>query len=118
MNKQLYIVQVDNAKLYPMHAEHYLQFGQFTIHSGGRGNGAVGGLYTEKQLKRIIGRYPEGVAKAIPVATGFTQTDADDNHEQALWMSCYEQAGVDNWCGRDEAIAIWRENGYGEGEDE
>lgn len=114
MNKQLYIIQVDNAKLYPMYAEQYLQSGQFSIHSGGRGNGAVGGLYTEKQLKRIIGRYPEGVAKSVPVAVGYTQEQAEDNEKESLWMSCYEQAGVDNWHGRDEAVQIWKENGYGE----
>lgn len=99
MNKQLYIIQVDNAKLYPMYAEQYLQSGQFSIHSGGRGNGAVGGLYTEKQLKRIIGRYPEGVAKAIPVATGYTQKQADDNESEAHILGHARSYGVDNWCG-------------------
>lgn len=40
------------------------------LHTGGRGNGAVGGLYTEGQLKRILGRYPKGGAEAVPVALG------------------------------------------------
>lgn len=68
--EQLYAVQVDLAKAYPKHSEHYIQAAgnRFILHTGGRGNGAQGGLYTKKQLNRIIGKYPEGSAKAIPVA--------------------------------------------------
>ena len=67
---QLYAVQVDLSKVYPQHSEQYLQAGEnrFALHSGGRGNGAQGGLYTKNQLNRIIGKYPAGSAKAIPVA--------------------------------------------------
>lgn len=78
--EQLYAIQVDLAKAHPKHAEQYLQAGdgRYMLHSGGRGNGAQGGLYTKKQLNRIIGKYPEGSAKAIPVAFGFTQHEAED----------------------------------------
>lgn len=79
--EQLYAVQVDLAKVYPHHSEQYLQAGEnrFALHSGGRGNGAAGGLYSKKQINRILGRYPEGAAKAIPVAFGYTQVTADAN---------------------------------------
>ena len=77
--EQLYAIQIDNCKLSPKLAERYLQSGrQFSLHAGGRGNGAVGGLYTKKQINRIIGKYPEGVAKAIPVAFGYTQSEAEE----------------------------------------
>lgn len=109
--EQLYAVQVDLAKAYPKNAEQYLQAGDalFILHSGGRGNGAQGGLYTKKQINRIIGKYAEGAAKAIPVAFGFTQVVADGNAEDADWLCCLEQAGVDNWCGYDEARDIQRQ---------
>lgn len=80
--EQLYVIQIDRCKQYPNYAEQYLQAGgQTALHSGGRGNGAVGGLYRKAQVNRIIGRYPEGVAKAIPVAFGFTQTQVDEWHD-------------------------------------
>lgn len=79
--EQLYVIQIDRCKWDPKNAEHYLQRGQFELHSGGRGNGAKGGLYTKKQINRIIGKYPEGVAKAIPVAIGLTQLEAEDLHD-------------------------------------
>lgn len=68
-------------------------------HVGGRGNGAVGGVYTKEQLKRIIGRYPEGVATAVPIATGYTQAQADDNASEAEILSQARAWGVDNWEG-------------------
>lgn len=116
--EQLYAVQVDLAKVYPHHSEQYLQAGEnrFALHSGGRGNGAQGGLYTKKQLSRIIGRYPEGAAKAIPVAFGYTQVTADGNAEDSDWLNCLEIAGVDNWSGYDHAREIQREQ-QGEGDD-
>lgn len=109
--EQLYAIQVDLAKAYPKNAEQYIQAGdaRYMLHSGGRGNGAQGGLYTKKQINRIIGKYAEGAAKAIPVAFNFTQTQAESNEEDADWLSCLEQAGVDNWCGYDEARNIQRE---------
>ena len=83
--EQLYVIQIDRCKQYPQYAEQYLQSGsQFGLHSGGRGNGAVGGLYTKKQVKRIIGRYPEGIAKAVPVAIGYTDEQADENASKAF----------------------------------
>ena len=77
--EQLYAIQVDLCKQYPKNAEIYLQAGdaRYTLHSGGRGNGARGGLYTSKQLNRIIGKYAEGAAKAIPVAFGRTDADVE-----------------------------------------
>lgn len=81
--EQLYAVQVDLAKVYPQHSEQYLQAGEnrFALHSGGRGNGAQGGLYTKNQLNRIIGKYPAGAAKAIPVAF---PADVEEAVESAL----------------------------------
>lgn len=109
--EQLYAIQIDLAVAYPKHAEQYIQSGpaRYTLHSGGRGNGAQGGLYTKGQLNRIIGKYAAGAAKAIPVAFGYDQNTADSNAEDSDWLSCLEQAGVDNWCGYDEAIGIQRE---------
>lgn len=98
--KQLYAIQIDNCKRYPNNAEQYLQAGhQFDLHSGGRGNGAQGGLYTKEQLNRIIGRYPEGVAKAVPVSFGFTQAEADENASEAHILGHARAYGVDNWEG-------------------
>lgn len=75
--EQLYAIQVDLAVQYPKNAETYLQAGdaRYILHSGGRGNGARGGLYTKKQINRIVGKYAEGAAKAIPVAFGYSQQD-------------------------------------------
>ena len=77
--EQLYVVQVDLHKQHPHLTKAFPQ--QYALHSGGRGNGAQGGLYTKKQINRIIGKYPEGVAKAIPVAIGLTQLEAEDRHD-------------------------------------
>lgn len=74
----------------------------YSYHSGGKGNGAVGGLYTKKQLNRILGRYPEGIAKALPVAIGFTQADADENESEAEILGKAREWGVDNWEGWGE----------------
>lgn len=63
--EQLYVIQIDRHKQYPNSTRAYPQ--QYVLHIGGRGNGAQGGLYTKKQLNRILGKYPEGVAKVIPV---------------------------------------------------
>ena len=41
---------------------------RYHLHSGGRGNGATGGLYRKSQVNRILGRYGAGQAKALPVA--------------------------------------------------
>lgn len=84
--EQLYAIQIDLAVAHPKHAEQYIQAGpaRYTLHAGGRGNGAQGGLYTKKQINRIIGKYNEGVAKAIPVAFGFTQQQVDSYVETAL----------------------------------
>lgn len=88
--EQLYAIQIDNCKQYPKNAEQFLQAGnRYVLHSGGRGNGAVGGLYTKKQINRIIGKYPEGAAKAIPVAFGFTQAQVDAYVETALAKEFY-----------------------------
>lgn len=109
--KQLYAIQIDNCKRYPKNAEQYLQAGrQFDLHCGGRGNGAQGGLYTKEQLNRILGRYPEGAAKAIPVAFGFTQDAADENEEQSNFLTCLESQGVDNWDGYEYAQDQYRED--------
>lgn len=87
--EQLYAIQIDNCKYHKGHAEYFLQSGkQFSLHSGGRGNGAQGGLYTKKQINRIIGKYPEGVAKAIPVAFGRTQVETDLDAERAATCDC------------------------------
>ena len=113
--KQLYVVQVDNCKQYPAQAEQYLQAGrQFDLHSGGRGNGAQGGLYTKEQLNRILGRYPDGVAKAIPVAFGFTQGVADENASEAHILNHARNYGVDNWQGWNE----WDRESCCEGHDD
>lgn len=107
--KQLYVVQIDNCKRCPKNAEQYLQAGrQFDLHSGGRGNGAQGGLYTKEQLNRIIGRYPEGVAKAIPVAFGFTQERVDGFCEDSDMLVALEDAGVDNWSGYGDAMESYQ----------
>lgn len=107
---QLFVVQVDNCLMYPHHAEQYLQAGQqFRLHVGGRGNGAVAGLYTEKQLGRIIGKYPEGVARAIPVVIGKTEKQEASDADDLLWLDALEAAGVDNWVGIDEARDIKKE---------
>lgn len=78
--EQLYAIQVDLAKVYPKHAEQYLQAGdaRYTLHVGGRGNGAKGGLYNKRQVNRILGKYPEGSAKAVPVVVGYSQQDVID----------------------------------------
>lgn len=111
--EQLYAVQVDLAKVYPQHSEQYLQGGpaRFILHSGGRGNGAAGGLYSKKQINRIIGRYPEGAAKAIPVAFGLTQVESDENASEAEILSKARAYGVDNWAG-------WMEWETGEDDDD
>lgn len=107
---QLFVVQVDNCLMYPRHAEQYLQAGQqFRLHVGGRGNGAVAGLYTEKQLGRIIGKYPEGVARAIPVVIGKTEKQEESDADDLDWLQALEAAGVDNWCGVDHAQDILKE---------
>ena len=82
--EQLYAIQIDLAVAYPKHAEQYIKAGpaRYTLHSGGRGNGAQGGLYTKGQLNRIIGKYAAGAAKAVPVAFGFTQLEAEDWHDR------------------------------------
>lgn len=85
----------------------------FSWHSGGKGNGAVGGLYAKTQIKRIIGRYPEGVAEAVPVSFGVTQEDSDSNAEDAHFLRCLESAGVDNWDGYDYAREQFQEEGGG-----
>lgn len=85
----------------------------FYYHSGGKGNGAAGGLYSKTQIKRIIGRYPEGVAEAVPVAFGFTQEVADDNAEEAHFLACLQSQGVDNWNGYDYAREQFQEEGGG-----
>lgn len=102
MSKQLFVIQVDRAKMYPQQAEQYKELGpdfQFFLHSGGRGNGAQAGLYTANQINRIIGRYPEGVAKAIPVAIGYSQIAADHHASEAHILGHARSHGVDNWCG-------------------
>ena len=30
--------------------------------------------------------------------------------EDQFWLSCLESAGVDNWCGYDEAIKLFKED--------
>ena len=98
--EQLYVIQIDRCKQYPQYAEQYLQSGhQFDIHSGGRGNGAQGGLYTKKQVNRILGRYPEGIAKAVPVAIGYTDKEAEENASEAHILNHARNWGVDNWSG-------------------
>ena len=98
--EQLYAIQVDLAKVYPQHSEQYLQAGEnrFALHSGGRGNGAQGGLYTKKQLNRIIGKYPEWAAKAIPVAFGTTQAQKEQcaqfHARNAFWIDCLDEVGI------------------------
>lgn len=84
--EQLYAIQIDLAVEYHKHAEQYIQAGpaRYTLHSGGRGNGAQGGLYTKGQLNRIIGKYAAGAAKAIPVSFGLTQKQVDTYVETAL----------------------------------
>lgn len=74
----------------------------YTYHSGGKGNGAIGGLYEKKQINRIIGRYPEGIAVAVPVAFGFTQAEAIDNESEAEILAQARSYGVDNWEGWGE----------------
>ena len=69
------------------------------IHTGGRGNGARGGLYGAKQVNRIIGRYPKGVARAVPVVIGKYEQQEMADQEQLLWLQALEDAGVDNWSG-------------------
>lgn len=96
---QLYAIQVDNTVINPQHRERFLQAGlQFFLHSGGRGNGAKGGLYTKKQINRIIGKYPEGAAKAIPVAFGTTQAQKEQcaqfHARNAFWIDCLDEVGI------------------------
>ena len=92
--EQLYAIQVDLCKQYPKNAEIYLQAGdaRYVLHSGGRGNGARGGLYTKKQINRIVGKYAEGAAKAIPVAVGYNQQDVIDlkNNEALRALGYYD----------------------------
>lgn len=78
--EQLYAIQIDRCVSWNKPLEFFEdgKLERFVLHSGGRGNGAVGGLYTKKQLNRIIGKYPEGAAKAIPVAFGYTQSEAEE----------------------------------------
>lgn len=78
--EQLYAIQIDRCVSWGRPPELFEtgKMERFVLHSGGRGNGAVGGLYTKKQLNRIIGKYPAGAAKAIPVAFGYTQHEAED----------------------------------------
>ena len=85
----------------------------FVCHSGGKGNGAVGGLYTKKQINRILGRYTEGNAEALPVSIGLTQEASDSNAEDAHFLRCLESAGVDNWDGFDYAREQYQEEGGG-----
>lgn len=97
--EQLYVIQVDNAVINPAHREQFLQAGlQFFLHSGGRGNGAQGGLYTKKQINRIIGKYPEGAAKAIPVALGTTQAKVEQcsqfHARNSFWIDCLDAVGI------------------------
>lgn len=116
--KQLYAVQIDNCKRYPKSAEQYLQAGQqFTLHCGGRGNGAQGGLYTKEQLNRIIGRYDEGVAKAIPVAFGRLESQWDKADSDLHFLSCLQAEGVDNWSGYEFAQERFREECGGDSDE-
>lgn len=85
----------------------------FGLHSGGKGNGACGGLYEKHQLNRILGRYAEGTAEAVPVSFGLTQVDSDSNAEDAHFLRCLESQGVDNWGGFDYAREQFQEEGGG-----
>lgn len=80
-----------------------------SYHSGGRGNGAHAGVYRKDQLNRIIGRYPKGSAKAVPVAVGFTDELTDRLMDDQLKLLCLEGAGVDNWQGFDDAMDAYEQ---------
>lgn len=101
MNEQLYVVQVNHSLYCKTQREG--EPDKIILHSGGRGNGARGGLYGAKQVNRIIGRYPEGVAKAVPVVIGKYEQQEMADQEQLLWLQALEDAGVDNWSGIDHA---------------
>lgn len=98
--EQLYAIQVDLCKQHPENAEIYLQAGdaRYVLHSGARWPGARGGLYTSKQLSRIIGKYAEGAAKAIPVAFGTTQAQKEQcaqfHARNAFWIDCLDEVGI------------------------
>lgn len=38
-----------------------------------------------------------------------TKREYDQLQKESHWLGCLEQAGVDNWCGFDEAREIYRE---------
>lgn len=86
----------------------------YAYHSGGKGNGAMGGLYEKKQLNRIIGRYEAGVAVAVPVSFGYTQATADYNASEAHILEHARNHGVDNWGGWGD----WDNCSECEGEDD
>lgn len=45
-----------------------------------------------------------------------TLREYESLQKDSHWLSCLEQAGVDNWCGFDEARDIYREETEGEEE--
>lgn len=130
---QLYIIQYDTCELrrislrnaingydnltdIPEHAKRWLQSWQeqlkdlegkppvLAYHVGGRGNGAHAGLYTEQQLPRILGKYPKGIAMALPVAINFKQEAVLKADKDAFFYQCLQNAGVDNWDGYEFAV--------------
>lgn len=94
-----------NYQLYAVRYTYNGAAGTF-FHSGGSKTGANIALYDDRGANRIVGRlkgYGYADVEKVPVAFGFTQEQADENADDAMFLSCLYSNGVDNWHGYEYA---------------